>query len=232
MRFGGHAKQIRPSESHTTTRFIHWTPPRLPAHLLNMEYPLHLSFKILALAPQISVTDAAGRSLFYVKQKLFKFKEAVQIYSNESRTQHLFNINADRVIDWSARYTFSLPSGETVGAVKRSGMRSLFAAHYTLLDVNDLPIFELEQTQPWAGVLDSLLGEIPILGIFTGYLLNPVYAVKRPNTSEPVMHLTKKRSLLESGFSITKSSASLTEIEASLVVLGAIMVTLLERSRS
>lgn len=197
-----------------------------------MEYPLHLSFKILALAPQIKVTDAAGRSLFYVRQKLFKFKEAVQIFSDASRSQHLFSINADRVIDWSARYTFTEPSGQVIGAVKRSGMRSLFAAHYTLLDANDAPVFELQQTNPWSGVLDSLLGEIPILGLLTGYILNPVYAVKRSGTGEVVMQLIKKRAFLESGFSISKESSDVTETEATLVVLSAIMVTLLERKRS
>ncbi|HEX8371336.1 MAG TPA: hypothetical protein VF585_01030 [Chthoniobacterales bacterium] len=197
-----------------------------------MEYPLHLSFKILALAPQILITDAAGRSVFYVKQKLFKFREAVQIYKDDSRSQHVYDINADRVIDWSARYTFSLPSGETVGAVKRSGMRSLFAAHYTVLDAKGMPLFELEQTKPWAGVLDSLLGEIPIVGIFSGYFLNPVYSVKRATSSEVVMHLIKKRSFLESGFTITRETVALEEGEESLVLLSAIMVTLLERERS
>ncbi|MEO7931995.1 MAG: hypothetical protein ABIT76_02445 [Chthoniobacterales bacterium] len=197
-----------------------------------MEYPLHLSFKLLALAPQISITDNAGRSLFYVKQKLFKFKEAVQIFSDESRSQHLYDINADRVIDWSARYTFSLPSGQTVGAVKRSGMRSLFAAHYIVQDENGMPHFELQQTNPWLGVLDSLLGEVPVLGMLTGYFLNPVYAVKRATTPELVMTLVKKRTFFESGFSITKESASITETEETLVVLSAIMVTLLERQRS
>ena len=34
-------------------------------------YPLSLSFKLLALAPQITVTDSSGALLFYVKQKAF-----------------------------------------------------------------------------------------------------------------------------------------------------------------
>ena len=39
-----------------------------------MNYPLHLSFKILALARQLSMTDASGNRIFYVKQKVFKLK--------------------------------------------------------------------------------------------------------------------------------------------------------------
>ena len=39
-----------------------------------MNYPLNLTFKIVALAPQLSITDTAGNLHFYVKQKLFKLK--------------------------------------------------------------------------------------------------------------------------------------------------------------
>ena len=197
-----------------------------------MDYPLHLAFKILAFAPQITITDRTGLSLFYVKQKLFKFKEAVQVFKDESRAQHLYNIDADRMLDWSARYTFTRPNGEILGSIKRSGMKSLVAAHYTLLDVTGMPLFELEQNNPWSGLLDSLLGEIPIVGIFSGYFLNPVYNVKRATSSEVVLKLIKKRTFLESGFSITNENSSLSDTEQTLILLGAIMVTLLERERS
>ena len=34
---------------------------------ISMQYPLELTFKLLAFAPQISVTDAQGSLQFYVK---------------------------------------------------------------------------------------------------------------------------------------------------------------------
>ena len=39
-----------------------------------MRFPLDLRFKIVAIAPQISVTDASGALLLYVKQKAFRLK--------------------------------------------------------------------------------------------------------------------------------------------------------------
>ena len=47
-----------------------------------MKFPLSLSFKILALAPQISVIDADDSLQFYVRQKLLKFKESVDVYAD------------------------------------------------------------------------------------------------------------------------------------------------------
>ncbi len=62
-----------------------------------MNYPIDFSFKLLALASQIYVRDASGNMLGYVKQKLFKLKEDINIFADESQTKQLFNIKADRV---------------------------------------------------------------------------------------------------------------------------------------
>lgn len=53
--------------------------------LSGIQYPLQLSFKILALASQANVTDAAGRTVLHTKQKLFKFREHVEIFTDKTR---------------------------------------------------------------------------------------------------------------------------------------------------
>ena len=67
-----------------------------------MKYPLELSFKIISLGPQLSVTDANGGLVFYVKQKLFKLKEEVTVFADVQQARPLYKINADRVLDISA----------------------------------------------------------------------------------------------------------------------------------
>ena len=199
-----------------------------------MEFPIRLHFKFLALAPQVSVTDARGGSLFYVRQKLLKLKEAIEVFSDESRSRKMFDIKADRVIDWSARYSFIGVDGAAVGGIQRSGMRSLWSAHYTIFGADGQALMEIEQMNPWSGLLDGFLGEIPIVGLFTGYILNPVYGVRRAGASKDatVMRLIKKRSFLESGFEITRDDPAVTDSEAALVLLSAILVSFLERRRS
>lgn len=95
-----------------------------------MNYPVTFRFKLIALAPQIYVTDADGKTICYVKQKLFRFKEKVEVFTDDSMRQLLATIEADRIIDWSARYTFRGPNGEMLGAVGRRGLKSLWRAHY------------------------------------------------------------------------------------------------------
>jgi hypothetical protein len=193
-----------------------------------MDYPLHLSFKMMALAPQISVTDARGQLIFYVKQKLLRLKESVTVYGDPAQAQPLYTMNADKVIDFSARYGLADAEGSTLGAVQRQGMRSLWRAHYDILDANR-PILTIREANPWVKVADHALGGVPVLGLFAGYFFHPAYIVSRSEGTE-VMRLSKQPAFLEGKFLITRRH-ELTPHEETLALLSLLMMTLLERRR-
>jgi uncharacterized protein YxjI len=196
-----------------------------------MQYPLTLSFKIIALAPQIYVRDASGRELLYVKQKLLKLKEKIRVFADSSQSRELYEINADRILDIAARYSFTDASGQGVGSVKRQGLRSFWKATYEVADASGRTIFLIEEENPWVKVLDGLLGEIPILGIFAGYFLHPRYNVKRADRGTLAFRVSKHRSFLESTFEIEELERSAGEAEEIPLVLSILMMTLLERQR-
>jgi hypothetical protein len=110
-------------------------------------------------------------------------------------------------------------------------MKSLWRAHYEIVGAADQTIFELSEENPWAKIGDSLLGEIPILGLITGLFFHPRYRISRPGHGEPAFRLHKKRSLLETGFHIEKLDPTVEEGEEMVVLLGAVMLALLERRR-
>ena len=193
-----------------------------------MNYPLKLSFKILAIARQLSVTDSTGRLVFYVKQKAFKLKEAVTIFADEGQTQPLFTINADRVLDFSGRYRFANTANQDIGSVKRQGMKSLWRARYDIMEGEQV-VMTIQESNPWAKVFDSLLGEIPIVGIFTGYLFHPAYTVQRP-TGEAVLRIVKEPAFLEGKFRV-EQLGPMREDEELRAVLSLLMMVLLERAR-
>ena len=87
-------------------------------------------------AQQITVRDAGGNSILFVKQKMFRLKEKVEVFSDSTLKNKLFEINADRVIDFSANYIFTAADGSNWGAVRRHGMRSLWSAHYEVIEDN------------------------------------------------------------------------------------------------
>jgi uncharacterized protein YxjI len=193
-----------------------------------MNYPLQLRFKILALAPQIYVQEAGGQEVCYVKQKLFKLREKVEVFTNSSRQNLLATIQADRIIDFNAAYAFTTPDGQQIGAVRRRGMRSLWKAHYEVLDGSGQVAYDIREENPWSKILDSVLGEIPVVGLFTGFFCHPKYSISRQGNT--VMRLTKNRSFLESTFNIEKVGDLPAQDELP-IILALLMFGLLERSR-
>jgi uncharacterized protein YxjI len=196
-----------------------------------LQYPLTLNFKIAALAPQISVTDASGREILYVRQKLLKLRDKIKVFSDSSQSQELYEINADRILDWSARFVFTDTQGRTVGAVQRQGTRSIWRATYDVQEASGRDLFSIQEEQPWLKVIDYFVEEIPFVGIFAGYLFSPTYGVQRLATGQTALRITKHRTMLSRTFTIDNLEGQLPETEEVATVLGIMIMVLHERRR-
>ena len=193
-----------------------------------MRFPLTLRFKTVAVSPQISVTDSSGELVFYVKQKAFKLKEAITVFADTEQTRTLYRIAADRVIDISARYQIEEASGTALGHLQRKA-RSFWRAEYEIHGPAG-PILMIREENPWTKVVDSLLDEIPIVGLLSGYLLHPAYRVFRPDTGEVMLRLVKEPAFLEGRYRI-EQHGELSAGDETLSLLGVLMLVLLERRR-
>ncbi|MFA5927145.1 MAG: hypothetical protein WCT32_00405 [Patescibacteria group bacterium] len=198
-----------------------------------MEYPLHLRFKYWALAPQIYIEDTAGNNVLYVHQKLFRLRENIAVYQDKTKQKLLYTIKADRVIDFSAKYRVSDPSGQEICTIKQHGWKSLWRTHFEIF-VGEKMVFRLREEDPWVKVADAVLSAIPFLDIFGGLVFHPSYKVMRVNAdgsdAKTVMRLNKKPSFFERFFEINKTE----DIDAKeeVQVLACLLIsTLLERNR-
>ena len=198
--------------------------------LKNLNYPLDFKFKITTLASDFNITDRNGNYVAYVRQKMFRLKEDVIIFSDESRTKELFNIKANQWIDFNASYMMTdLLTGKKFGSLARKGVRSIWKARYDIIDEKDKPIYQINEDNGWIKVFDSFLGEIPILGMLTGYFLNPSYTVK-DNAGKEYFRLKKMPSLVGRRFQLERL-IDIDDEDESLVVLSFLMMVLLERAR-
>ena len=196
------------------------------------QYPLHITFKIWTFSPnRVSVTDNQGNLLFVIRQKAFRLKEAIIVYGDEQLSQPLYEIKADRIIDFSARYNFSDPQGMDLGGIKRQGMKSLWSAKYDIFDrlVATTPMMTIQEDDPWIKVLDALFAEIPIVGMFTGYIFNPSYTLANANGMS-VMKLSKIPGFLSRNFTI-QAVDRLDEKAEIQAILSILMMIFLERRR-
>jgi hypothetical protein len=192
-----------------------------------MQFPLQLRFKIVALAQQMYVNDANGHLLFYVKQKFLKLVESVTVFADEAQSRPLYHINADRILDISARYNITDEQGRSLGALKRHGMRSFWRSHYDILQ-GDTPVMSITEENPWVKVGNAVFEEIPIVSLFTGYIFNPAYLVTRDG--QTVMRMAKQRTFLERIFTI-ENPMPLPAEEEQIALLSLLMIVMLERSR-
>lgn len=216
-----------------------YTPPAFPSvpasddisrQLHGIQYPLTLSFKVLALASQATVTDATGRTILYTKQKIFKFREHVEIWTDKSQGTRLAEIKANQVIDWSARYFATDTGGGEIGSVGRRGWRSMWKAHYeTFNPGDDTPDFSIQEENAWVKIADSLFSEIPLLGLASGYLFHPSYLATRADGT-PAMRMSKQPAFWEGRFQLEKIAAMTPREELNLF-LSFMMLVLLERRR-
>ena len=194
-----------------------------------MNYPLQLSFKLMAIAQQLSLRDANANLIFYVKQKAFKLKEAVTVFADAEQQQPLYHINANKILDFSANYQFTDRNGAPAGSIRRQGMRSIWRASYDIYDERNNHVMSIKEENPWAKVFDSLLGEVPLVGMFTGFFFHPSYLVSATN-GQPIMRLQKQRAFFEGKFTI-EQLAQLPPVDETRTLLALIMMVLLERAR-
>jgi hypothetical protein len=193
-----------------------------------LSYPLDLSFKILTIGTRIKVTDAAGRQIAYVRKQKFKLKENVGVYSDESQSNLLFRMKADRMLDFSARYAISGPDGHPIGAVGRRGMKSLWSSAYVLDDAHDTDAGSIREENPWTKVFDGMTESLPLGDALGGLFFNPAYLAEL--YGRDALRVQKRPSVLESSFRIEKL-ADFSDEEEDLLLAGIIMMVLLERDR-
>jgi uncharacterized protein YxjI len=189
-----------------------------------LNYPLTLSFKIIAFNPQVKVTDASGQTALYVKQKALALKEDVKIFADEGQQRQLYQMKANKILDFSAQYNITRPDGGQVGAVKRQGMRSLWKATFNVLDAGGAEVGLIHEENPWIKVLDGLLSDVPFVGMF----INPAYLVDL--RGQTVLYLKKQPAFMEGKFTLDKRG-NFSDADEGLLLSSVIMMLMLERMR-
>ena len=196
-----------------------------------MKYPLNLKCKIIAISPQIYVTDSDENPVLYVKQKFLKLKEHVELFTDKTKEKKLCDIRASGIIDWSASYDFTDENNNPFGGIRRKGLKSLWRARYEIYSssADGSTEFSVSEKSVFTRILDGLFGQIPIIGFLTGYVANPSYLVT-DNSGKTVMELIKQPALWEGKFTI-EARSELSAQQQTRILVGLIMMVLLEGKR-
>lgn len=93
-------------------------------------------FKLVGAA--FHIYDPNGNVVFYSKQKAFKLKEDIRVFTGEDMRTEVLTILARKIIDFSSAYdVFDPINNVKVGALKRRGMKSILKDEWIIMDAED-----------------------------------------------------------------------------------------------
>jgi uncharacterized protein YxjI len=125
------------------------------------EFPNYLlKRQAIALTGKFRFYDPAGRLIMFSEQKMFRLREDIRVYSDESKSQEVLSIKTRQILDFSAAYdVVDTESNEKVGVLRRKGLRSLLRDEWEVLDANNNLIGKLfEDSIPMAMLRRLVLG--------------------------------------------------------------------------
>ncbi len=99
---------------------------------------LLLKRQVLALTGKFRIYNPQGQLVLFSQQKMFKLKEDIRVYSDETRTRELLYIQARQILDFSAFYDVIDSQFMTkIGGLRRRGFRSMVQDEWEVLDAQE-----------------------------------------------------------------------------------------------
>lgn len=209
-----------------------YTPPNsTPSPIDYLPIELDIRMKLIALAPQFYLYDVHGNQAGYIRQKLFKFKEAIQVFNNDSKSVITHAINADRMLDFGASYQITSSSRGLIGHTKRDAISSLWRTKFEVFDTTQTLRYTISLKNPLVQFIEGILSIIPIVGevlnLISGYLLNPTYLIYDTD-GEVVAEMKKLPAFFEGKYQIRKM-VELSDADGELIALSLLTLLLIQR---
>lgn len=118
-----------------------------------------LKRQVLALTGKFRIFSQSGTLLLYCQQKIFRWKEDLRVFSDESKTQELLSIQARQVIDFSASYdVYDSLSSDHVGTLSRKGVRSMTRDTWQVFNTDGTPVGILQEDSLRMAFVRRILG--------------------------------------------------------------------------
>jgi hypothetical protein len=110
-------------------------------------YEYTIRRKILTiLGAKFHIYNDTGELIGFSRQKAFKLKEDIRVFTDESENAPLISIKARSIIDFSAAYdVVDEKTGNSLGALRRKGFSSILRDSWEVLNQNDEPVGRLAE---------------------------------------------------------------------------------------
>jgi len=114
--------------------------------------------QVFALTGKFRLYGPNDDLVLYSEQKMFRLREDIRLYSDETKSQELMRIQARQILDFSAAYdVIDLTMDVKVGVLRRKGMRSIMRDEWDILNAEDQPLGTIFEDSVALALLRRLL---------------------------------------------------------------------------
>jgi hypothetical protein len=93
---------------------------------------------VFALTGKFRIFDPMNKLVMFSEQKMFRLREDIRVYGDESKSREVLSVKARQIVDFSAAYdVVDTEMNQKVGALRRKGWRSMLRDEWEVLDEND-----------------------------------------------------------------------------------------------
>ena len=121
--------------------------------------------------------DTPGQVFCFVRQKMFKFKEDVRFFTDETMRTELMRIKARQRFDPTATYDVTTPDGTVIGRFQKAFGRSLLRSTYFLFDADGNEVAMATEQSRAVAILRRTVGLIPYIENVANWLPIPYHFV-------------------------------------------------------
>lgn len=181
-----------------------------------------LKRQVLALTGTFRIYSPTEELLFYSRQKMFRLKEDIRVFSDEASTRQVLQINARQIIDFSATYdVVDVTTGIQVGSIQRKGWRSLARDEWHFLSPSGAPIAMMQEDNLQRALLRRLI---------LGSLLPLHYQITSPTAGE-IGAIQQRFNLLRFELELSLSGLS-AQLDPRLAIAAVILLGAIEGRQS
>lgn len=101
-----------------------------------------------------------GQVVGYCRQKAFKLREDIRLFTDESRSTEIMVMKARQIIDFGATYDVTLSDGRTIGSLRRKGFKSLLRDSWMIFSASGEEVGRVQEESGGLAILRRLSGEL------------------------------------------------------------------------
>ena len=179
--------------------------------------------KVLTLGRKYFIYDSYNRLIGYCKQKLFKLKEDIRIYTDDSMTHELLSIRQENILDFTGTFAVmdSYHNNALVGYVGRKAWKSLFRDTWKIFDHTKREIATIQERG----------GTLAVFRRFVSFLrwIPKKYDFFSPGAPGPFAEAIQRFQIIGDTWTLNVHPGS--NVDIRLIVAAALMMDIIEQAQ-